>query len=64
MSNTNTNDAFAQWRSKQPRKLFRVFYKDNTFDVLAHSESDLHEQMRRVLPHYQQQLAKITQTNV
>jgi len=65
VSNKNkAADVFAQWRAKQPRKLFRVFYKGNAFDVLAHNDDDVHEQMRRVLPNYQPQLSKIKSNDV
>jgi len=64
MPNTSNNDVFAQWRSKQPRKLFRVFYRGDSYDVLAHTEDEVHEQMRRVLPNYQPQLSKIKNQDV
>lgn len=61
---SNDPDVFAQWRAKQPRKLFRVFYKGNTFDVLAHTESEVHEHMQLAMPDYKFQLARITNNNV
>ena len=64
MSSDSTDDVFARWRSKQPRKLFRVFYKGNTFDVLAHTEDEVHEQLSEAITAYLPRLSKIKENNV
>ena len=64
MSDSNDLDVFAKWRSKQPRKLFRVFYNNNTYDVLVHTESEVHEHMQIAMPDYKPQLARIKSNDV
>ena len=61
---SNDLDVFATWRAKQPRKLFRVFYKGNTYDVLAHNDEEVHEHMSQAIPDYKNQLARITNNDV
>ena len=61
---SNDLDVFAKWRATQPRKLFRVFYKGNTFDVLAHNDDDVHEQMLLAMPDFNPQLARIKSNDV
>ena len=61
---SDSNDLFAKWRAKQPRKLFRVFYNNNTYDVLAHTDEEVHEQMRLAMPDYKNQLARLKSNDV
>ena len=64
MPSDSTNDAFARWRSKQPRKLFRVFYRGDSYDVLAHTEDEVHDHLSQAITAYLPRLSKIKENNV
>ena len=44
--------------------MFRVFYRGDSYDVLAHTEDEVHDHLSQALPAYKSQLSKIKENNV
>ena len=51
-------------RPRKPRRLFRARYRQDTFDILARDEDEVHTHLAEVIDGYQPRLTRIISNDI